>query len=382
MIGSAAGPPMHFAQDPRTLLVRAPNWVGDLVMATPAFRALREGFPAARITVQLREGLRPLLEGAPWFDEVLPLDPSRRSAAGFARDVRRLRQRRFEVGLCLPDSFSAALLMRLGGVRCVVGYRRDARALLLHRAVEPPGPRRGRLLVPRERHVLGLVEALGCPARGAHLELFISGEEEARASAALAARGVTAAAPLVVLAPGASYGSAKLWGAERFAAVGDALAGAGAQVVLVGTPAEGDLCARVAARMTAPAADLGGALDLGALKALIRRARVLVCNDAGARHVAVAFGVPCVVMFGPTSLEKTGLNLERVTVFEATDVGCRPCYRRTCPIDHRCMTRISPERVAQAALAALRAGPGGAGARACRRGAESGGGGGAARWTA
>jgi heptosyltransferase-2 len=373
---------MHFAQDPRTLLVRAPNWVGDLVMATPAFRALREGFPAARIAVQLREGLRPLLEGAPWFDEVLPLHASGRSAWGFARDAWQLRRRRFDVGLCLPESFSSALLMRLGGVRCVVGYRRDARSLLLHRAVEPPGPRRGRLLVPRERHVLGLVEALGCPARGSHLELFTTGAEEARAAAALAARGVAPEAPLALLAPGASYGPAKLWGAERFAVVGDALAGAGAHVVLVGTPAEGALCARVAARMTAPVADLGGALDLGALKALIRRARVLVCNDAGARHVAVAFGVPCVVMFGPTSLEKTGLNLERVTVFEATDVSCRPCYRRSCPIDHRCMTRISPERVARAALAALRAGPGGAGARACRDGAAGEAGRGPARWAA
>jgi heptosyltransferase-2 len=371
---------MHSAQHPRTLLVRAPNWVGDLVMATPAFRALRAGLPAARITVQLREGLRPLLEGAPWFDEVLPLHASGRSASGFVRDVARLRRRCFDLGLCLPDSFSSALLMRLGGVRRVVGYRRDARSWLLHRAVEPPGPRRGRLLLPRERHVLGLVEALGCPSRGTHLELFTTGEEEARATAALAARGVAPEAPLAVLAPGASYGASKLWGAERFAAVGDALAGAGARVALVGAPAERELCARVAARMRAPAANLGGALDLGALKALIRRARLLVCNDAGARHVAVAFGVPCVVMFGPTSLEKTGLNLERVTVFEATDVGCRPCYRRSCPIDHRCMTRISPEQVARAALAALRAGPGGAGARACR--AAGGTGGGAVRWAA
>ena len=88
------------------------------------------------------------------------------------------------------------------------------------------------------------------------------------------------------------------------------------------------------------------------LKAVLRRSRVLVCNDAGARHVAVAFGVPCVVMFGPTSLEKTNLNLARVLALSA-DVPCRPCYRRTCPIDHRCMTRIGPERVIAVALPSL-----------------------------
>src|SRR5690606_16701794 len=93
-------------------------------------------------------------------------------------------------------------------------------------------------------------------------------------------------------------------------------------------------------------------LDLGALKAVMRRARVLVCNDAGARHVAVALGVPVVTLLGPTSLAKTSWNLERVRAL-STDVGCRPCYHRVCPIDHRCMTRLEPESVLAAALPAL-----------------------------
>jgi heptosyltransferase-2 len=107
--------------------------------------------------------------------------------------------------------------------------------------------------------------------------------------------------------------------------------------------------------MAEPVADLVGAADLGATKAVIRRARALVCNDAGARHVAVAFGVPCIVLMGPTSLAKTNLNLERVRVLTA-DVGCRPCYLRECPTDHRCMTRIAPERVLDAVRPALAAG--------------------------
>lgn len=338
---------------PREILVRAPNWAGDLVMATPAFRALREGFPAARITLAVRGGLAPLMAGAPWFDAVAPLAPRRRGLVGLWREGRRLAAGGgFDLGVCLPDSFSAALHMRAARVRRLVGYRTDVRGWLLDVAVEPP--RRGgrRAWIPRERHVLGLAEAAGAPARGTHLELFTTEAERARAGGLLAERGVAPHAPLAALAPGASYGPSKLWPAAHFARVGDALAGAGARVVLLGSPDEAPLARAVARRMRQAPVDLTGSLDLGGLKAVVRRSRVLVCNDAGARHVAVAFGVPCVVVMGPTSLAKTNLNLERVRVLTA-DVGCRPCYLRRCPVDHRCMTRVEPERVMEAALPTL-----------------------------
>jgi heptosyltransferase-2 len=338
---------------PQRILVRGPNWTGDLIMATPGFRALRAGFPEARIILHVREGLMPLMAGAPWFDAVRPVRSHHRGPTAVWREGRALRREGpFDVGLCLPDSFAAALLMRAAGVRRVVGYRRGWRRPLLHRAVAPPPEAGRRMWIARERHVLGLVEALGCPARGTHLELFTTAEEEAEAEARVGAE--TGHAPLALLAPGASFGPSKLWPAASFAAVGDALADAGARVAVIGTPGERPLTARVVAAMRAPALDLGGAVSLGGLKAVVRRARVLVCNDAGARHVAVAFGVPTVCLMGPTALEKTDMNLERVKVLSA-DVACRPCYRRECPIDHRCMTRIAPETVAAAALPALAA---------------------------
>ncbi|MCU0670096.1 MAG: lipopolysaccharide heptosyltransferase II [Myxococcota bacterium] len=334
--------------DVRNIVVRAPNWAGDVVMATPGFRALRAAFARARIAVQIRPGLAPLLAGAPWFDEVLPLASYHRGAAALLREGFALRRRpRFDLGVCLPDSFAAALLLRCAGVRRIVGYATQARAALLDVAVRSPSG-----WIARERHVLGLVEAIGCSARGTHLELFVTPREEDAAAAQLAHQGVAAGETIAALAPGASYGASKLWPAESFARVGDALAAAGARVVVIGSAEEAPLAARVAAAMQAPAAVLAGALDLGASKALLRRARVLVCNDAGARHIAVALGVPAVVAFGPTSLAKTNLNLERVRAL-AADVACRPCYRRTCPTDHRCMTRLAPERVIAAALPAL-----------------------------
>jgi heptosyltransferase-2 len=159
--------------------------------------------------------------------------------------------------------------------------------------------------------------------------------------------------PIVVIAPGASYGPSKQWPPGHFARAADALAGQ-ARIVLLGAPGERALAAAVAGAMRTQAADLSGRIGLGALKAVVKRARVAICNDAGLRHVAVAFGVPCVVLMGPTSLEKTALNLERVTVL-VEDVSCRPCYLRECPIDHRCLTRIAPERAVAAALSAIAA---------------------------
>ena len=335
------------------ILVRAPNWAGDVVMATPGFRALRAAHPRAQIVLHARAELLPLVAGAPWFDAVVPLRSHHRGVAALLREGLALRPRRFDLGVCLPDSFAAALLMRCAGVRRVVGYRTQGRRALLDVAVEPPaGP------VARERHVLGLVEAIGCAARGTHLELFVTEREEEAARTLLAKHQIGADQPLAALAPGASYGPSKLWPAASFAAVGDALAAEGVRVVVLGAPGEAPLAQRVAAAMRAPAAVLAGELDLGSMKAVMRRARVLVCNDAGARHVAVALGVPSVVLFGPTSLAKTNLNLERVRAL-AADVACRPCYHRRCPTDHRCMTQLTPERAVAAALPALRGDAGG-----------------------
>lgn len=340
--------------DPRRILVRAPNWAGDVVMATPALRALRARFPRAQVTLQIRDAVAPLLAGAPWFDERVAVASHGRGVRATWAEGRGLRERGFELGVCLPDSGSSALLMRAAGVGRVVGHGRGLRGWLLHQAVPPPRDADGGRMVARERHALELVAAVGGESVDAHatrLELFVTEVEQAEASRALAGHAVAPGEPLALLAPGASYGPAKCWPPVHFARVADALAARGLRPVLVGAPDERPIAEEVARAATAPPADLTGRISLGALKAVVRGARLLVCNDAGARHVAVAFGVPVVCLMGPTSLAKTNLNLERVTVLSA-QVACRPCYHRVCPIDHRCMTRLAPTRVLEAALAA------------------------------
>lgn len=330
----------------RSILVRAPNWLGDLVMSTPALRALRAACPGATVTVWVREGLKDVLAGSPDVDRVLPLPRVGRSPRALAAAARTARRAGgYDLGLCLPDSFSSALLMRGAGARPVVGYRRGGRGPLLDLAVPADAHRLAGGLVARELHGLGLLRAIGIEALDTTVSLATTPAEEAHAAALLAEQGLGAdEAPLVGLAPGASYGPSKCWPPDRFAAVGDALARDGARVLLLGSPAEVERCAAVAAAMRERPSDLSGRLDVGTLKAVVRRLDLLVGNDAGARHVAVAFGVPCVVLFGPTSVAKTPLNLERVAVVERDD-PCRPCYRRHCPIDHRCLTGIEAGRV-------------------------------------
>jgi heptosyltransferase-2 len=324
-------------------------------MATPGLYALRREYSKAEIVALLPAPLVPLLEGAGLADSLWPLASRGQGPTAWRREARRIAQHRFDLGLAIPESISSALLLRLGRVRRVVGYARDPlRASLLHEVV-PADPAWGRRrLVSRERFVLRLMSAVGAehdsgPPR---LRLATTAAEASRLDAVLRPLGSSlealASRPPIVLAPGAGYGDAKCWPADSFGALGDRLLRAGEAVAIVGAPGESARLASVARAMGSRPLVLDGSLDLGALKVLLRHAKLLVSNDAGARHVAAAFGVPSVVFFGPTAVAKTPDNLDRVAVLE-TEHACRPCYRRQCPIDHRCLRSISVDR----ALAAV-----------------------------
>ena len=338
-----------------SILVRAPNWVGDVVMATPGLRALRAQFENARIVVQLRPGLEGLLEGAPFVDEIRTVESYHRGLPAMLREAAALRRReRFDLGICIPESLSSALLQRTSGVRHIVGYGGGMRQPLLHQAVRVPSHWGKRRMVARESFVLGLMHAVGCKEEDTNVALHTTPDAESRAHALMLDHGIEEGEPLVALAPGAAFGEAKCWPTESFAALGDRLVERGARVILLGSPAEAKRTQAVGSAMKRPVVDLAGRADLATSKSLIRRCRLMVCNDAGARHIAVAFQVPAIVFFGPTAVEKTNLNLDDIQIFE-TDDACRPCYRRTCPIDHRCMKGITPSSVVVEAESILEA---------------------------
>ncbi len=338
---------------PSRILVVLPKWVGDLVLATPALRALRQRFPSAHISFLVRGNLAEVLTGGDWMDEVIRWPTGRDKSArrqGFLGLAGQLRDQRFDLAILMTNSFRSALLARLGGIPRRVGYDRDGRGLLLTDKLLPERFDGKYVPVPMIRYYNAIARYLGCRDCGTRPELHTTEEEETVAADAIAAAGVDPGSPIVVINPGASFGPAKCWLPERFAAVADRLVADGRAAVFVSCgPREVAIARTVARHMKQKAVVLDNpVMQLGPSKALIRRAALLITNDTGPRHFANAFGTPVVTIFGPTHPQWTATDapLERRLMIE---VDCGPCMKRVCPLDHRCMTGITTDMVLAAA---------------------------------
>jgi heptosyltransferase-2 len=326
-------------------VIRCPNWVGDAVMATPTLRAVRRGFPQARIVLAGTARIRDVLEPGPFHDAYLVL----RGHRAVFSDARRLRTHRFDLGLLLTNSFGSALSVRLGRVRRRVGYDRDGRGWLL---TDRAAPRReGRRVVPAPvlDSYLELAASLGCPTHDRRMELDVAPADEAAAAVILEGAAVDPDRPLVLITPGAAFGAAKLWPADRFAAVADRLADRlGAAVLVAAAPTEAPVAEAVVRNVRATAVNLAAqGTSLGVLKAFVRRCAILVTNDSGPRHFAAAFDRPVVTIFGPTDRRWSETDHPKETCM-LPNCDCAPCQRRTCPTDHRCMDGITTDIVMQA----------------------------------
>jgi len=324
-------------------------------MATPALRALRRAHPAAQIALLGPARNADLLRGVDSFDEFIPILGAGMRAT-LAR-ARALRARRFDWALLLPDSHRTALDACLARIPRRAGYARDPlRRALLTDALAPPRENGRRVPFSMIERYLRLTRLLGCPDAGEALDLVVSDAARARVAELFAAHAVAPEARLLLVTPGASYGTSKLWPPDHFARTCDALEERfGLLPVLVAAPqAEEIAVARaVAERMhgrCVPLFERPGNLE--DLKALVERATLVLTNDTGPRHVAVALDRPVVVLMGPTDPRHTAHLLERQRVLRE-DVACSPCGKKTCPIDHRCMTRLQPDRVLAAAAELL-----------------------------
>jgi heptosyltransferase-2 len=333
----------------RRILVRAPSRIGDAVMATPALRALRAACPDAEIALEGRPAIGELLAGLASFDRFLA-DPGRGPRAALAR-TRALRRGDFEWAVLLPDSTRAALAPCLARIPRRVGYAREPlRRALLTEALLPPRAGGRRLPVPMTERYLRITRHLGCADQGDRPELAVDPAADAGLARDLARRGVGPRERLLVVAPGAAFGSAKRWPPGHFAAACELLSRRlELRPVLAPAPAEAGLaCAIAGAAGPHALALVDPPPGISGLKALVARAALVLANDSGARHVAVAFGRPVVVLMGPSDPRHSAQHLARQRVLREP-VACSPCGLRRCPIDHRCMTRLRPERVLAAA---------------------------------
>ncbi len=339
---------------PRILIV-LPNWVGDVVLATPALRALRERYPDAHITYLHRPYVRDLVAACPWADALLPWP--RRSGrffeSGSLAMVTGLRRGDFGLAVLMTNSFRSALVTAAAGIQTRLGYRRDGRGILLTDRLV--APRRGGKFLPVSmvRYYNTLATYLGARPTG-RLELFTHPDDEAALDARLAAVEPASSGPRVVINPGAAFGSAKCWFPDRFAAVArNLIERYDARVMIPCSPSERQVAAAISRAIPQPHVLFDEPiLPLRQLTALIRRSDLLVTNDTGPRHFAVAFNVPVATIFGPTAPEwtATGYAHERQIL---VPVDCGPCMLRTCPLDHRCMKQVTAEMVTGAACELL-----------------------------
>jgi len=345
--------------DARKILLRAPNWVGDVVLSLPALEAVRARFPQAELAVLARPSVGEIFSRRGDVQRVLPFEHrgKHRGAAGLLRLAAELRRERFDLAVLFQNAFQAALLAFLAGIPRRVGYARDARGPLLTHPIAVP--KRWEIPPHETFYYLELVRRAGWLAALPVVEQIQLAEPAPdvveRMKHRLRELGVTDGANRlrVVVAPGATYGSAKCWLPERYATLADRLVEAfNAAVLLCGPPAEARLGDAIAARMKTKPVSLIGQTTLEEFLAVLATADLFIGNDSGAMHLAAGLGLPQVCIFGPTDETGTGPLNPRARLVKQP-VSCSPCFLRRCPVDHRCMTRISVDEVWQAVEAAL-----------------------------
>jgi heptosyltransferase II len=334
------------------LLIRAVNWVGDAVMATPAIGAVRESFPQAEITLLANPMVSQLFSPYQWVDRVITFDRNgaHKGIAGRFRLASQLRKQHFDAAIILPNSFDSALVPWLSGIPVRLGKAGDGRGFMLTGSYRPD---KQESIVHEVDYYLGLVRHFGITGQARVPLLTVTPAEDQGTVLRLAEQGITADDFVIGINPGAAFGSAKRWYPERFAEVAGRLAAAwNAKIVIFGGPGEADIADGIERHLAGRCCNLAGKTNLRELMALIRRCNFFVTNDSGPMHIAAAFGVPLAAIFGSTDHAGTSPYTDR-SVIVRKEVECAPCKLRECPTDHRCMTAVSADDVVQAALQLL-----------------------------
>jgi lipopolysaccharide heptosyltransferase II len=316
--------------------VRSPNWLGDAVMALPAVRNLKTMLMDESLTVAAPEKLAALWRKCPFVDEVMVLHQPK----SLPISVAELREGKFGSAVLLPNSLRSAAEAWQAGIPQRIGYARGGRSLLLTQAI--PAPARNPARLHQRYYYLDLVTAIGGPSDASLPRL----RKEPTVVTGL--RGL-----VLAVCPGAEYGPAKRWPVENFVAVAKHfIATRKAKIVLLGAPVDMPL-AEEFARLLPEAENRVGKTTLAQFMAALVSARLVLCNDSGAMHVASALGVPTLAIFGSTEPQLTGPMGARSRVLRH-HVPCSPCFLRECPIDFACMKSITPEMAIATAETLLR----------------------------
>jgi heptosyltransferase-2 len=332
-------------KDIKRLLIRSTNWIGDAVMTTPAVRAIRKGFPNAHIILLAKPWVAPVFENSEHIDRLLAYDGERRHKGLFGkfRLARDLEKYDFDAAILLQNAFEAALISFLAGIRIRIGYDTDARRLLLTHAVPCTNVIRTK---HQTEYYLNILRGIGIDHDNRDLYLKLNQSDRSRAEKILLQQHLSLDDKIIGINPGATYGPAKQWPADRYARLADRiLAFPGARIIIFGGPGDKALGQKISGKMRHQPVDLSGKTSLGEAMALIERCDLFITNDSGLMHVAAALDIPLVAVFGSTNPVATGpLGLNSRVVQAA--IPCSPCLNSECPDGHlKCMDQIDVDRV-------------------------------------
>ena len=348
-------------QTPQKLLIVQPSWVGDAVMATPTLRAIRELYPDAHISYLMRRYVKDLYGGMPWADQIITYrtgKTKKKAGKGLFDLSARLRAAKFDFAILLPNSFKSALICKMANIPRIFGYERDGRGFLLSDRLLPVKDKGKFVPSPIIHAYLGMARYLGSKTRDLKMELFVTDSDRREAAEVFARAGLISGldrpasrgqSPMILLNPGAQYGAAKVWKSEYFAELADRfIQDLNATVLLSSAPRERVIIESIKKQMKHSAVDLSAAgVTLGSLKEIVRRCDLMVTNDTGPRHIAAAMQVPVVTIFGPTYPQWTEIYYPQERQV-SVKVFCGPCQKKVCPLDHRCMTQVTPGMVWEA----------------------------------
>lgn len=331
---------------PKKIIVRMPNWIGDLIMATPILTDLRANFPEAEITAMCKHPLSDLLKEDQDIDELFSFS---RLPNGFARRkakrniIEKLREGDYDLGLLLTNSFSSAWWFWQGGVKERLGFSAHFRRFLLTCPVSWPKHKEHQVL-----HDKRLLKPLGIELSDSEPRIYLKKDEKEKALELLYQRGYIPGSTLIGIHPGAAYGEAKCWPAERYREIAKRLLDEDESTFLVffGDTASFSMMKNICQGLSGRAINLAGTTNLRELSCLLAACSLLLTNDSGPMHIASALGTPVVALFGSTDPDLTGPYKNGLVINKK--VECSPCFKRKCPIDFRCMTKITVEDVLQA----------------------------------